>query len=551
MRHTQLKLSSWVPIFFILLYLLPLGLRDLWSPDELRYAEISREMVASGDWIVPHFNGLRYFEKPVMGYWMNALAQLVFGENNFAVRASSAFSALGAAFCLWLLLWRFASRSIAWLASGIYLSMFMVSGIGTYSVLDSMLNLWLTASFTAFYFAIRSDTTRQRAKYYGLAGLYCGFAVLTKGFLALALPVLVVVPYMLWSQQFKQIIKWGWWVMLLALLACLPWALAIHAAEVDYWHYFFWIEHIQRFAAENAQHSAPIWYYLPFVAAGVLPWLFWSPSALRHLKGQMHLPLLRYALLWAILPLLFFSLAKGKLATYILPIMAPLAILFAFGIQQAFARSCRGLNWGSWLNALLFALLAIATLILNFSGKLPLDADESYRPWLLFSIFAFWSAMAVVAVKANSLNGKVASYMLMPLALFMLAWATFPNLSIYSKMPAKFVQQIEHLVDANTVLVADYPDTMSALNWYFKRSDVYLTSAKGELEYGLSYPDAQQRFVPSAALATFIEQHRKVAPVLIYFRDKPHFGDTLPATDQRIQRGRYTVLYYQALPSQP
>ncbi|WP_427983605.1 phospholipid carrier-dependent glycosyltransferase, partial [Agarivorans sp.] len=429
MRQVKINLATWLPLFFILLYLLPLGLRDLWSPDELRYAEISREMVTSGDWIVPRFNDLRYFEKPVMGYWMNALSQLVFGETNFAVRAASAFSALGAAFCLWMLLARFASRPIAWLSCAIYLSMFMVSGIGTYSVLDSMLNLWLTASFTAFYFAIRSDSSRHRAKYYALAGIYCGCAVLTKGFLALALPVLVVLPYMLWTKQLTVILKWGWWVMLFALLTCLPWALAIHAVEPDYWHYFFWIEHIKRFSAENAQHAAPLWYYLPFLAAGVLPWLFWSPSALAHLKGQMHSPLLRYALLWALLPLLFFSLAKGKLATYILPIMAPIAILLAHGIQQAFAKTCKGLRWGSWLNAGLFALLALTTLVLHFSGKLPLEADETYRPWLLSFIFAFWAAMALVSLKVSSLNAKVVSYMLMPLALFMLAWATFPNVS--------------------------------------------------------------------------------------------------------------------------
>ncbi|GDY25244.1 lipid IV(A) 4-amino-4-deoxy-L-arabinosyltransferase [Agarivorans sp. Toyoura001] len=547
MRHLRINLATWVPIFFILLYLLPLGMRDLWSPDELRYAEISREMVSSGDWVVPRFNDLRYFEKPVMGYWMNAVSQLVFGETNFAVRAASAFSALGAAFCIFLLLARFASRPVAWLTSGIYLSMFMVSGVGTYSVLDSMLNLWLTASFTAFYFAIRSEEMRQRAKYYGLAGFYCGCAVLTKGFLALALPVLVVVPYMLWTKQFKVLLKWGWWVMLLALLTCLPWALAVHAAEPDYWHYFFWVEHIQRFSAEDAQHSAPIWYYLPFLAAGVLPWLFWSPSAISHLKGQMHSPLLRYALLWAVLPLVFFSLAKGKLATYILPIMAPLAILFAFGIQQAFAKSCKGLKWGSYLNAALFALLAITTLVLHFTGKLPLDAEESYRPWLLFSIFGFWSAMAVVAIKANSLNSKVASYMLMPLGLFMLAWATFPNVSIYSKMPAKFMQQISHLVEPNTVLVADYPDTMSAFNWYFKREDVYLVGQKGEVRYGLEYPDAQHRYIETKALARFIEQQRQHAPVMIYYRDKPDMGGELPDTTQRIDKGRYTVLYYQAL----
>jgi 4-amino-4-deoxy-L-arabinose transferase len=77
-------------LFFLLAYLLPLGARDLVLPDETRYAEIPREMIAGGDWIVPRLNGLRYFEKPVLGDWVHAAGQLVFGENNFAVRLPSA-----------------------------------------------------------------------------------------------------------------------------------------------------------------------------------------------------------------------------------------------------------------------------------------------------------------------------------------------------------------------------------------------------------------------------------------------------------------------------
>ena len=84
-------------------------------------------------------------------------------------------------------------------------------------------------------------------------------------------------------------------------------------------------------------------------------------------------------------------------------------------------------------------------------------------------------------------------------------------------------------------------------NWYFKRADVYLVGQKGEVRYGLDYPDAQHRFIETKQLAAFIEQQRQQAPVMIYFRDKPNMGNGLPETDQRIEKGRYTVLYYQAL----
>ena len=91
---------------YVLIYLLPLGVRPMATPDESRYGEVPREMLQSGDWAVPHLIGLRYFEKPPLGYWLNAISIKIFGENNFAVRLPSALAAGLSAFFIWLLLMR-------------------------------------------------------------------------------------------------------------------------------------------------------------------------------------------------------------------------------------------------------------------------------------------------------------------------------------------------------------------------------------------------------------------------------------------------------------
>ncbi|MBG0779087.1 MAG: phospholipid carrier-dependent glycosyltransferase, partial [Desulfotignum balticum] len=125
MKHTIWLMGA----CFLCLYILPLHVRPLAIPDEVRYAEISREMVASGDWIVPRLNGLHYFEKPVMGYWLNGLAMKLFGQNNFSVRITSAISAGLSALMVFFLSAGF-SRSTrkGGMAAGIYLTCFLVYG---------------------------------------------------------------------------------------------------------------------------------------------------------------------------------------------------------------------------------------------------------------------------------------------------------------------------------------------------------------------------------------------------------------------------------------
>ncbi|MGA8181695.1 MAG: phospholipid carrier-dependent glycosyltransferase, partial [Desulfobacterales bacterium] len=131
--------KSYVAAFgiFVFLYILPLGIRPIIIPDESRYAEIPREMIASGNWIVPKLNGLRYFEKPVLGYWLNALSIELFGENAFAVRFPSAMATGLSAFIIFLLVRRFSGELSAEISAAlIFLTSFIVYGIGTFNILD-------------------------------------------------------------------------------------------------------------------------------------------------------------------------------------------------------------------------------------------------------------------------------------------------------------------------------------------------------------------------------------------------------------------------------
>jgi len=539
-------------MLFALYYLLPVSFRDLWQPDELRYAEISREMIASGNWIVPHFFDLRYFEKPIAGYWVNSIGQLLFGHSNFAVRAGAIFSTLcSGALMFWLGRRMFNSRT-GLLASTIFLTSLLVYGVGTYAVLDPILLLWLTAAICSFWYADQAVTTRQRLTGYLLLGIACGMGFMTKGFLALAVPVLAIVPWMLWQRRFAELLRWGPLAVLVAALLSLPWALAISRQEGDFWHYFFWIEHIQRFADNDAQHKAPFWYYLPVLAAGTLPWLGLLPGALitgwrqRHQHAQA-----LYLLSWVIFPLLFFSIAKGKLLTYILPCFVPLALLIAHYAQGSGAGLSRAVRINGWINVVFGAAATLAVLLFLAPWGLarrPLYGSDEIRH-IIFAVLVFLGWAAAGAVSLRSGRWQLAA--LCPLALALLVGLAIPDAVRDAKQPQNFVTNLGQRLSQSRFIVADNPGVASALAWQLQRSDIYFYANQGELRYGLNYPDAQSRFIADGDFAEWLRLQRRVGSVALVMMLDSHQKTpdvSLPVPDEFRLQGRLLYYGYNATP---
>ncbi|MDF5907756.1 phospholipid carrier-dependent glycosyltransferase [Pseudomonas aeruginosa] len=327
-------------IAFGLFYLVPLSNHGLWIPDETRYAQISQAMLLGGDWVSPHFLGLRYFEKPVAGYWMIALGQAVFGENLFGVRIASVVATALSVLLAYLLarrLWRDPRTSLACAA----LRQLRLDRRAV-RLCQPRPAIHLLGQPEPGGAVVRPRRGEPRARLLGwiLLGLACGMGFLTKGFLAWLLPVLVALPYMLWQRRWRELLGYGALAVLAALLVCLPWALAVHAREADYWRFFFWHEHIRRFAGEDAQHSRPWWFYLPLLVVACLPWSGLLPSALRQAWHERRQAPVVFLALWPPLLLAFFSLSRGKLPTYIMPCLLPLALPWA-------TPWCSGCAWGT------------------------------------------------------------------------------------------------------------------------------------------------------------------------------------------------------------
>lgn len=529
---------------FLLAYLLPLGSHGLWIPDETRYAQISQEMLLSGNWVSPHFMSLRYFEKPAAGYWMIAIGQAVFGQNLFGVRFASALSTgLSVLLCFLIArrLWNEPRKSF--ICALLYMSFVIVAGQAGYANLDPQFTFWVNLSLVALWFALDSRSNGQRVAGWAVLGLACGMGFMTKGFLAWLLPVLIALPWMLWQKRWKELLLYGPVAIAVAIIVSLPWVLAVHGQEPDYWRFFFWHEHIRRFAGDDAQHDAPWWFYLPLLVAFSLPWVGMLPVALKQAWQTRRETGIAFLGLWLLMPLLFFSLSNGKLPTYILPCLLPLALLLGHALADRL-RLEQGRALG--LNGLLNLLLGIVTLIglVYVQLKRPLYDHELHSLVLVFIALTGWiisnllQAFRPLQCWAAPAVGSLLLIALLPAAL--------PKSVVANKMPDQFVLAHQTELATTTHLLSNDLGAASALSWRLKRPQVALYNTIGELKYGLAYPDGIQQRVDPDQVQQWMRQARKTGSVGVVMRvkgqDELDELDRLPKDGVRYEQGNLVIM---------
>jgi 4-amino-4-deoxy-L-arabinose transferase len=528
-KNASIRKSSLAIIaLFFLVYIAPLGVTSISIPDESRYSEIPREMVASGEWVVPHLNGLRYFEKPVMGYWMNAFSIMLFGENGFAVRFPSAASTGISALILFFMVRRFTEEYRSGLLSAaIFLTFLEVIGVGSLGLLDAPLSLFITSTM-AFYFAAVMETHPVRKNLFlVLSGISCGLAFLTKGFLAFVLPLIIIVPYMVWERRFRDLLKSLWIPALSAILISLPWAILIHLREPDFWHFFFWHEHIKRFMGEEAQHKESFWYLFKILPLAILPWTFLIPAAWSGLRQRTltlsDKSIMRFAVCWFLFPFLFFSASNGKMMTYILPCLPPLAILLAVGIHHYFINSGKkSFNIGALFHAGLIILLIISSLSVQIIG---IDYSRPFaHAWkLLFLLAGFlaWAVFLISSIRSWQPEKKIMFYAAAPLLFMFAAHFCIPDSTILHKMPGDFLLKHYDKIRKDTIIVTD-EHLLSSACWFYGRINVYLIGEQGEFTYGLNYEDSKARHLNPGQFKEFILEHRESGRITLIAREKTY-----------------------------
>ncbi len=382
---------------FVLVWFSGIEVRRLVHPDEGRYAEIAREMTVTGDWVTPRLNGIKYFEKPALQYWITAAAFETFGIRHWTARLWPALAG-----CLGVLFIGYVGLRLGGPTLGLY-SAAALGGCVWWILnahvltLDAGLSLWMSVGMGGLMIAQRADATpREQQGWMLVAAAALALAVLSKGLIGVVLPGAALVLYSALTRD------WALWrrlhlvkATLLFLLIAVPWFVVVSKRNAEFFDFFFIHEHFTRFLTNEAKRVAPWWYFIPVLVVGILPWLtLFAWTAKRSWTDartdRNGFCWQRFALVWAAFIFVFFSLSGSKLTSYILPMFPALALVIAWQLASV----GDSLLWRVSLP--LVALIGVAwlALLLGYDALVARLASEAqpvgpllaYGPWLKWAL---------------------------------------------------------------------------------------------------------------------------------------------------------------------
>lgn len=370
----------------------------LGEPDEGRYAEVAREMLASGDWITPRLNGFLFFDKPPLHYWGTALAYALLGTEPWVARLWGALAGMLAIGAIAWAGWRVWNR-----ATGLYAAAILGSGMlfafGAHiDTLDLGVAAFLALGMACFMVAQFDPVSAQHRTAINL-GMWAALAlaVLSKGLIGVVLPGMVLAIYMLWQRDWRLLGR----ISLLPGLALLlvvsaPWFVEVTRRHPEFFDYFFIREHFTRFLTAADNRGKPPGFFIPVVLLGLFPWTALVPFTRSGWRAMWSgAPVERLLLAWVGVVFAFFSLSHSQLPLYILPLFPAAALLLGRAAarlpHEALARRMRVTGWIATVGA-------VAALAAALTGAQ--DAAHIGMPVALGGLAAGLTVMALAAALA-------------------------------------------------------------------------------------------------------------------------------------------------------
>jgi 4-amino-4-deoxy-L-arabinose transferase-like glycosyltransferase len=364
--------STSVLIAWLLVLVLAVGYGiggyGLIEPDEGRNAEVGREMAETNNYVLPHLNGLPYLDKPVLFFAAVAASIEVFGANEFAARLASLLFGLATAAMAGCFAHRFWGRGAALVAVTATATAPLALGLSRVVIMDTALSFFVVLALLSLFFAVenRADGDFEppmRWRWYVwtlIAWAAMGLGVLTKGPVAFAVPLLVAAPYAVWRRA--SLAVWHPLGPVVLFAVALPWVWAVSREIPNFLHYVVVTETWARMTTDELRRTEPFWFFVPILLVGAFPWSIVGLSKLRSKtpSGEPSDRRVRvYLWLWVVIPLVFFSLSRGKQEQYVLPLVPAVALLVA----SRWTSSWKGIRFASAVWGVVgAAMLSVAAL---------------------------------------------------------------------------------------------------------------------------------------------------------------------------------------------
>ena len=527
-----------------------LGARGLFEPDEGRYAEMPREMIALGDWITPHLNYVLFLEKPPLVLWMTAGLYRILGEIPVAARFPSAFFTVLAVVATASFGRRLVGARAAWLGGAILATAALPLVIGRVATLDAVLASLVTLSIFAFHAALRAAEASPRRRDGWLLAAYvsAGLATLVKGLVGVALPGLVIGLHLLLTGRLREIrhlrlISGA--ILYLAISA--PWFIAVSRKTPYFFQYFFVHETLMRYTTTVHSRTGSVLYYVPVLLAGMAPWSLLIPRAIAGAWRDRRVPEgggSFFLGIWTAAVFLFFSFAGSKLPGYLLPAFPPLALLLGGTfVPRSGDRVPEALDRPWWVAVSLGLLAAVGL------GGLVVPAGVLARlsPTIVGETRLIGTCMlAIAGLGLYALRRGSAALAALALG----AWIVLltPTLVRVSEMledrysVAPIARRSARRAEPEDLLV-QYRGFAKGLPFYFGRR-VVLYRHVGELQVGFTLSDPKERsrwfLTEQADLARLFAGDRRVL-VLVSRKDEPDLKARFPSLLRLDESERYAL----------
>ncbi|NCO67282.1 MAG: hypothetical protein COY75_03490 [Nitrospirae bacterium CG_4_10_14_0_8_um_filter_41_23] len=371
-----------------------LGSVTLFDVDEAVFAEAAKEMVESGNWITPTYNGENRYDKPILFYWLIAASYKVFGINEFAARFPSAIASLLLVLLVFFFVRHFRGEKDAFYAAiSLVLSIYFLA-YSRAAVTDMAMTLFITISIFSFFLSLN----KKRYYIYGFY-LFSALACLTKGLVGIVFPFSIAVIYVLTAEGLSGIKKvFSLKGIILFMIVAAPWYIAEYIINgEDFIQQFFIKHHFKRYTGVISGHKGPVYYFIPVLIIGLFPWIAFLPAGIRNVFKEKD-RLNSFAFIWLASIFIFFSLSTTKLPNYLLPAIPAASILIASGMT---AQNKKWRQYSNLFMAIISVLIGIIFLISKrYLSKIGIpDTDWTLLITAIMTVIAILSFYSIFAKK--------------------------------------------------------------------------------------------------------------------------------------------------------